>query len=96
MNQGGHQDLISRATHRLSFPPVQMVDPSAGHAAEPATGSDENDLGPFSLRRQSCHHAAGILENEKSFKISQVFEEPRTSRRAPLATAVKMNTNRAG
>ena len=57
--QSLHQDLVGRAAHRIAFAPVQMVDPSAGHAAEPATGLDEDDLGPLFLRSQGCHDAAG-------------------------------------
>ena len=56
--QSLHQDLVGRATHRISFTPVQMVDPSTGHTTKPATGLDEDDLGPLFLRSQRCHHAA--------------------------------------
>jgi hypothetical protein len=54
-----HQDLVSRAAHGVAFAPVQMVDPATGHAAKPATGLDENDLGPLAFRCQSRHDAAG-------------------------------------
>ena len=34
-----------------------MVDPSTGHTAEPATGLDKDDIGPFFLSGQGRHDA---------------------------------------
>ena len=56
--QALHQDLVGRAAHGVAFAPVQVVDPAAGHAAEPATGLDEDDLGTFPLRGQGRHDTA--------------------------------------
>ncbi len=53
-----HQDLVGRAAHGVAFAPVQVVDPATGHASQPATGFDEDDLGPLFLRSQGCHDAA--------------------------------------
>ena len=53
-----HQELVGRAAHGVAFAPVQIVDASAGHAAEPTAGLDEDDLGPLFLRSQRRHDAA--------------------------------------
>ena len=53
--QSLHQDLVGRAAHGATFAPVQVVDPPAGHAAQPATGLDEDDFGPLFLSGQGCH-----------------------------------------
>ena len=57
--QSFHQDLVSRTTHRIAFTPVQMVDPSPSHTAKPASGLDQDHLGTFFSRCQSCHDATG-------------------------------------
>ncbi len=52
-----HQDLVGRATDRITFTPVQIVDTPTSHAAKPATWFDKNDIRPFFASGQGCHNA---------------------------------------
>ena len=42
-----HQNLVGRAAHGVAFAPVQIVDASAGHAAEPTAGLDPQERRRF-------------------------------------------------
>ena len=53
----GARDLLDAVRGAWHGPDVRRV-VAAGHAAEPATGFDEDDLGPLFLRGQGRHDAA--------------------------------------
>ncbi len=57
--QSLHQDFVGGATHRFSFTPVQVVDPSTSHSTQGSGGLNQDYLGTFFFRCECRHDATG-------------------------------------
>ena len=53
------EDTSRRAGYRLLSLPVNVIEPTAGHPAQPPRRLYQNNLQPLSSRRHCCHHTAG-------------------------------------